>query len=309
MCNFITNVLTINGTEEEVAKVRNFIKGPYGDPILFQSFIPMPSCWNVGRRIEIISDGKPITVPDWEYWRMQNWGTWWEADPIFDDDDNDNPNRIVFSTVTDTPRAAITTLSKKFPEITFNVIFSDDIVQLYCGEYTIIGGMVTNKICYDAVYKVGDISVDCQMEYYFLTHEYDRNNWEKNEEGEWCRIHEIEDDETIITKTVKHTHSHHRKNSSGMKLLWHPSTKIKVGEYSGMTFGDILKFYGKKAFPELLKHYRISKKIMKAYHCTLKPHVEKPKEMVSVPVLDITAAPKKEEMTKTNETDQIDRAA
>lgn len=111
------------------------------------------------------------------------------------------------------------------------------------------------------------------------------------------------------TKSVKHTPFRHSKNSKGMKLLWHPSTKIKKGEYSGMRFGDVLKFFGKKAFPDLLKYYRISYKIMEEYHCTMRPHVEIPEEKVSVPVRTSPAISKKEEMTKTNVTNQIDRAA
>lgn len=111
------------------------------------------------------------------------------------------------------------------------------------------------------------------------------------------------------TNSVKHTPFRHSKNSKGMKLLWHPSTKIKKGEYSGMRFGDVLKFFGKKAFPDLLKYYRISYKIMEEYHCTMRPHVEIPEEKVSVPVRTSPAVSKEEEMAKTNVTNQIDRAA
>ena len=68
---------------------------------------------------------------------------------------------------------------------------------------------------------------------------------------------------------------HHSKNSRGMKVLWHPSSVITTGKYAGMTFGFVLKYYGKKALPELLKYYRISSTIMDQYHCTLKPHDDK----------------------------------
>lgn len=76
-------------------------------------------------------------------------------------------------------------------------------------------------------------------------------------------------------KPVKRPAFHHSKNSRGMKLLYHPSTVIELGVYAGKSFGYVLKQFGKKAFPELLRYYRISSRIMEEYHCTLKPHVEK----------------------------------
>ena len=42
MSNTVTNILTINGTDKQVAKVREFIKGSNGEPISFQSIFPMP---------------------------------------------------------------------------------------------------------------------------------------------------------------------------------------------------------------------------------------------------------------------------
>lgn len=75
-------------------------------------------------------------------------------------------------------------------------------------------------------------------------------------------------------RAKKHPTFHHSKNSRGMKLLYHPSTVITVGKYAGKTFGYILKTFGKKAFPELLKYYRICSRIMIENHCTLKPHQE-----------------------------------
>ena len=75
---------------------------------------------------------------------------------------------------------------------------------------------------------------------------------------------------------------HHSKNSRRMKVLWHPSTVITTGKFAGKTFGFVLDRYGKKAFPELLKYYRISSTIMDKYHCTLKPHDDKSQVTVSI---------------------------
>ena len=68
--------------------------------------------------------------------------------------------------------------------------FSDACPELYCGEYTITGGEVTNKVWYDGIAHIGDISVDQQMEYYFRTHEYAREEWKKGEDDKWVYIYD-----------------------------------------------------------------------------------------------------------------------
>lgn len=197
MSNTITNILTIKGTEEEAAKVRNFIKGSNGESISFQSFIPMPKRLKGNHKVVIdecpdIEGMGPITIPDWEYWRIKNWGTTRDAETIHDED-VEAPNRIIFNTATESPHAAIITLSKKFPKITFNVIFSDSIATYHCGEYTVTGGKVTNNVWYDGMVESDYIPHDQQMEYYFLTHEYDRKNWKKTEKGWWLNINYMEE--------------------------------------------------------------------------------------------------------------------
>ena len=91
--------------------------------------------------------------------------------------------------------------------------------------------------------------------------------------------------QTFVTnnkKPRKRSDFRHCKNSKGMMLLYRPSTMILTGKYAGMTFGSVLKRYGKKALPELLKYYRISSTIMDKYHCTLKPHDDKSQVAVSI---------------------------
>ena len=200
MSNTISNILTIIGTEKKVAEVRNFIKGSKGESISFQSIIPMPKKLKGKRMIEMEEwpippgcDG-PITIPDWEYWRMMCWGPIWDAEPIRDDA-VDAPNRILFNTSSSTPLPAMVALSELFPEVTINIIFSDACPELYCGEYTITGGEVTNKVWYDGIAHIGDISVDQQMEYYFRTHEYAREEWKKGEDGKWVYIYDEDLDE------------------------------------------------------------------------------------------------------------------
>lgn len=199
MSNTISNILTINGNEEQVAKVREFIKGPNGESISLQSIIPMPKNLKGKRMVEMKdcpvppgADG-PITIPDWLDWRFNHWGCKWDAEPVRDDA-VDAPNRILYNTPGTTSFEAMVILSLLFPEVTLNVIYSDAVPEQYCGEYTITGGEVTKYVCYDwfSNTDIGDISVDQKMEYYFRTHEYARNEWKKNESGEWVNIAEEE---------------------------------------------------------------------------------------------------------------------
>ncbi len=101
----------------------------------------------------------------------------------------------------------------------------------------------------------------------------------------------------------------HSKNSRGMKLLWHPSTVIQTGKYAGMTFGYVLEHYGKSAFPELLKYYRICSTVMNDYHCTLKPHKEESKETASAKdqtsVSMTNQAPVVDNANVTNQVDKV----
>ena len=191
--NHITNLVFIQGTEEQVAKVREFIKGSNGESISFQSFIPMPKNLKGKRNVNVKIGSMTIAIPDWMDWRFQHWGTKEEAMPI-EEEAFKAPNRILFNTADETPVAAISHLSEMFPDVTFHVTFSDEYADQYCGEYAFSGGEVITNVCYNAfVPNPADIPIDQKMEYYFLTHEYDRENWKKNEDGKWININEEEE--------------------------------------------------------------------------------------------------------------------
>ena len=182
----VTNLLTINGTTEDVAKVLNNIKGSKGEPISFQAFCPMPEDLKGEHKETIKLGGRSISVPDWMLWRFYNWGTKWDAEPIREES-VDAPNQIIFNTASTTPDNGIRNLSKMFPGVTFEVIFSDEYAGQYSGRYTFAGGEMTEWICLE------DDS-DEAMEYYFLTHDYDRENWKKDEDGKWINSYDEEDE-------------------------------------------------------------------------------------------------------------------
>lgn len=87
-----------------------------------------------------------------------------------------------------------------------------------------------------------------------------------------------------------------------MKVLANPNDKIEVGIYAGETLHSILKYYGKKAFPEILRYYDISDEILKEHHCQLVPHEDRSEE--AVPVQDWTKTNMKEDESLVDVTDQ-----
>ena len=185
MSNTISNILTINGTEEQIAKVRNYIKGSNGESISFQAFCPMPEDLKGEHKETIMFGGHSLSIPDWMIWRFNNWGTKWDAEPA-QDETVDAPNQIIFNTASTTPDNGILNLSKIFPGVTFEVIFSDEYAGQYSGRYTVAGGEMTEWICLE------DDS-DEAMEYYFRTHEYAREEWKKKDTGQWVNLYDEED--------------------------------------------------------------------------------------------------------------------
>lgn len=188
MPNIVANILTINGTEDQVTKVCEFIKGSNGESISFQSFFPMPKNLKGKRTVKVKFGSEDLSIPDWMYWRFKHWGTKWDASPIEDDPINAS-NRIIFNTASTTPDMAIAFLAVSFPEVSFHVIFSDEYPGNYSGEYTFGGG--GKDISWSCLTDDSDEA----MEYYFLTHEYDRKNWKKDEDGKWINIEDEDDDE------------------------------------------------------------------------------------------------------------------
>ena len=199
MSNAVTNILSINGTEEQVSKVREFIKGSKGEPISLQSIYPMPKRLKGKKMVELKNyprpkGMKPISIPDCKDWRWKYWGCSWDAEPI-QDDVVEAPNRIIFNTVDSTPLIAMGILSVLFPEVTLHVTYSDEYADQYCGEYAFSGGEVITNVCYNAFApNPASIPTDQKMEYYFLTHEYDRENWKKDEDGQWVKTYDEDQD-------------------------------------------------------------------------------------------------------------------
>ena len=161
MPNHVTNILTISGEEAYVANVMKAIRGNNDNELIdFMVADPMPK--------ELLDgDG-------WYGWRSMHWGTKWNAY----DSESISENEIQFLTAWSTPEEAIKKFSSMFPEASFRVVYADEDIGYNCGEYTYDEGEIANEYRPDG-------GSDDAMEYYFQTHEDNRDLFRKNAKGEW----------------------------------------------------------------------------------------------------------------------------
>jgi hypothetical protein len=207
MPNHITNRLTIIGTEEQVAQVRAEIKGEREDQLIdFNTFIPIPKelegtvspmriisqeeydaqelkiitndltenerNWGISRGLtkalsyEYI---KKFGTDNWYDWQTRNWGTKWNAYEQISLDEN----TIEFDTAWSTPLQAMVHLSKKYPQVEFQVEYADEDFGYNVGTYLLINGVIESQNIPDggtleAIEMAMDIKGD--DEYYLTTY-------------------------------------------------------------------------------------------------------------------------------------------
>lgn len=179
MPNHITNRLTIIGTEEQVAQVRAEIKGENEDQFIdFNTFVAIPKelqgtispmtiisqkeydiqeekiatdnltenerNWGISRGLtrELSNEYKEkFGADNWYDWQTSNWGTKWNAYEQVEHDENE----LEFNTAWSTPLQAIEHLSKKYPQVEFQVRYADEDFGYNVGEYSIINGEIESQ--------------------------------------------------------------------------------------------------------------------------------------------------------------------
>jgi hypothetical protein len=173
MPNYVTNILTITGKDEDVEEVLRSIEGKE-ECITFQNIVPMPEelnntrspapdvalailkkCDNdrskvakylkenvdtlLGERTEttmaLIAFAK-CGWTNWYDWSTTHWGTKWDASSQSKSDDG----VITFDTAWSTPVQVMTALSKKFPKVVIRVEYADEDLGSNCGYYEIENG-------------------------------------------------------------------------------------------------------------------------------------------------------------------------
>ena len=181
MPNHVTNRLTIIGTEEQVKQVREAINGEREDQFIdFNKIAPIPKelegtqsplkiisqeeydiqelkianddltenerNWGFSRGLtQELADEykKKFGYAEWYSWQNANWGTKWNAYSQVERD----IDCIEFQTAWATPYELLVKLSNMFPEVTFEVKYSDEDFGYNVGEFTLLNGeeIDTNK--------------------------------------------------------------------------------------------------------------------------------------------------------------------
>lgn len=176
MPNHVTNILTINGEENQVKEVMSILFDEKNN-ITFDGFAPMPEeLRNTTSPTRIVTQEEynkqktelerklasgekvwdtslPITkemqdelilkfgTDNWYDWALINWGTKWGA---YDGSKIDD-NSVSFNSAWATPFTAMVKLSFHFPNIEFSVKYADEDFGYNVGQYTLLNGQVTEQ--------------------------------------------------------------------------------------------------------------------------------------------------------------------
>lgn len=176
MPNWCSNRLNIFGSPENIQEFLNTTKD---NKLSFSQTVPMPDIlkniqsghisidnesYSVWREV----DGKTIPISDsemddikkvagstnWYDWNIENWGTKWDIDDVFDYDED----RIscIFDTAWSPPIEWLTTVSKKFPNLSFELHYCEGGCDFYGSAFAENGEVENNT--YNGVY--GDFPED-----------------------------------------------------------------------------------------------------------------------------------------------------
>ena len=136
MANYVRNILRIDG--ENIEAVFDFVRS--NDSVFdFNKIIP-----------------EPENCADWYRWRVENWGTKWNAIDAENIDDGFN-----FDTAWAAPLSVIKNLSALFPKIKFNLTWSDEDAGQNCGQITYANGIEIDWYYPDRAEEVAEIYQEC----------------------------------------------------------------------------------------------------------------------------------------------------
>ena len=137
MPNHICNIVKIKGNSEEVKKfMKSIAKDTMEDEhdvtgyrtIDFNKIIPEPEYENSN---------------DWYNWRLQHWGTKWNA---YNQIKTEKPNELYFLTAWSTPNKIYEALTKKFPNLTIKVDYADEDTGYDCGKMVFEDGKMVARL-------------------------------------------------------------------------------------------------------------------------------------------------------------------
>jgi hypothetical protein len=127
MPNWVRNKLFIHGPSDKVKQCTLDIASDC-QHISFEKILPRP---------KDIGDG-------WYDWSVENWGTKWDVDETYEDENG----YICFDTAWSTPHELMCTLSERYPDLIFEVTFADEDLGYNCGFYEFKDGKEINFVTY-----------------------------------------------------------------------------------------------------------------------------------------------------------------
>ena len=94
--------------------------------------------WDLGK--QAYQNIQKYGCPTWYEWRIQNWGTKWNASgaEVLD-------GRLSFLTAWDAPNPVMEKLSEMFPTVSIHHVWADEDIGHNCGERTYQNGAVTQE--------------------------------------------------------------------------------------------------------------------------------------------------------------------
>lgn len=205
MPNYVANRVVLVGSDENIKKVVELVKGDEG-VFDFNKIVPMPETFIkydttnhpngkqlvVGQRIswekdspvvteELVEEYKQATreqeekygVVGWYDWRLRNWGTKWNACDARVTEDG----VFFFDTAWNAPIRVLAALSKLFPEVKIQFAYADEDWSYNTGGGTIRNGDV------EAFYPEGNSEDGWRL--YFELHPGEEDDFHRDENGQW----------------------------------------------------------------------------------------------------------------------------
>lgn len=108
---------------------------------------------------------------------------------------------ITFNTEWQSPFPVIQSLSKRYPDVIFDVVYLEDNPGCCCGEYTFMDGEMI-------LWNIPKYGSDEAWEIYFSVHEDERDEWHKNENGDWVYVDWEEEDEEEEEGESEYNYAH-----------------------------------------------------------------------------------------------------
>lgn len=205
MPNYVANKIVLVGSDEDITKVVEFVKGDNG-VFDFNRIVPMPETFRkydttnhpngkqlvVGEPIgyekgapivteELIEEYKRATREQWEKygvvgwydWSRRYWGTKWNScDAMYC-----GAGVFYFDTAWSAPIPVLVALSELFTDVEIQFAFADEDCSYNTGEGTINNGEI------EAYYPEG--GSDDGWRLYFEMHPGSEDDFHKDENGQW----------------------------------------------------------------------------------------------------------------------------